>query len=81
MPDINKAFRIWLPQVRDEIFKDIKLVDSSDTTWDLDADVTNFDITWPTIRGGGVASFTLTLNNPDRKYLDKFTKGNRIKFY
>jgi len=81
MPDISKSFRIWLPQVKDEIFYDIEIVDSDSVTHNVKANATNFDITWPTIRGGGLASFTLTLNNNERTYMDVFAKGNLVKFY
>ncbi len=81
MPDLTKPFKIWLPQDREEVFFEVKGYDSDNTEYDLKPNLINFSIDWPTIRAGGLASFTATLNNSNRQYLDVFTKANLIKFY
>ena len=80
MPDITKAFKIWLPQVKDKIYEDVKIIDSDNVTWDLDEDLVSFNITWPTMKDG-LAYFTLRINNNERKYMSKFVTGNKISFY
>lgn len=81
MPTIEKPFKIWLPQVKDEAFISVTITDSSGTVWNLDGDLIYFQIIWPTIRAGGLATFNLRINSNNRKYLDKFANGNLVKFY
>lgn len=81
MPDTNTDFKIWLPQNKDEAFFDVKLVDSSGTETSVKEDLLYIQVIWPTLREGGLASFNLRLSNNERKYLNTYVKGNRVKIY
>lgn len=76
-----KRGTIWIPPSRENIYFKIILVDSSGDEWDLTANALNFNVVWPTFRSGGLASFTLDADNNNRQYINKFIKGNIIKFY
>lgn len=81
MPTVTKPFKIWIPQAKDEAFVNITITDSDGTVWTIADDLINFEIIWPTFRGGGVASFNMSISSNERKYLDKFSKGNVVSVY
>jgi len=81
MVDLTQDFKIWIPRDNDKIYFEIKAYDSNNVEYNLKSNTVNFKINWSTIRGGGLAGFTIAINNSNNQYLDVFSKGNLIKFY
>lgn len=81
MPDFNTPFKIWIPQQRDQIFFEVTITDSNGVTTSVKDDLLFLQVIWPTIRKGGIGSFNLRLSSNERKYLDKYVKGNIVSVY